>query len=239
METSPRAWAWRPLPGGLSPERAAGARKESEGARVSAQFMLPRALLSPPSKTCAGPRKGVSGDRSMSGTRTQRGSRGTVEGACVPHTCVTRVSRTRVPLVSHARTCPTHVSHTCPAQVCPTHVSHAHTCPAHVPHTRPAMCAPRTRVSHTCPAHTCPTHACVPHTCRTRVPRTHMSHTHVSHTCPTHTWPVSFPTGPARSSASSCAAKPPPRSTSTARPSWQTTFSAPLTPTCSRSSSCR
>lgn len=176
MEASPHAWAWRPLPGGLSPERAAGARKESEGGRVSAQFMLPRALLSPPSKTCAGPRKGVSGDRSVSGTRTQRGSRGTVEGACVPHTCVTRVSRTRVPLVSHARTCPTHVSHTCPAQVCPTHVSHAHTCPAHVPHTHPAMCAPRTRVSHSAP--------------HTRVPRTHVSRTHVSHMCPTHTCPT-------------------------------------------------
>lgn len=183
MEASPHAWAWAPSREASRQSAPQEPRKESEGGRVSAQFVLPRALLSPPSKTCAGPRKGVSGDRSVSGTRTQRGSRGTVEGACVPHTCVTRVSRTRVPLVSHARTCPTHVSHTCPAQVCPIHVSHAHTCPAHVPHTRPAMCAPRTRVSHTCPAHTCPTHACVPHTCVA-----HVSHAHVSHarTCPTH-----------------------------------------------------
>lgn len=185
MEASPRAWAWAPSREASRQSAPQEPRKESEGGRVSAQFMLPRALLSPPSKTCAGPRKGVSGDRSVSGTRTQRGSRGTVEGACVPHTCVTRVS--------HARTCPTHVSHTCPAQVCPTHVPHAHTCPAHVPHTSRNVCpthtrvtrAPHTRVprthvsrthvSHTCPTHTCPTHAHVPHTCVA-----HMSHAHVA-----------------------------------------------------------
>lgn len=140
----------------------------------------------------------------------------------------------------------THVSHVCPA-----HVSHS--CRTHVPHTRVTHVSctsvshsrvPCTHVSRTCAPHTSRTcvphaHACHTHAPHTRVPRTHVSRTHVSHTCPTHTWPVSFPTGPARSSASSCAAKPPPRSTSTARPSWQTTFSAPLTPTCSRSSSCR
>lgn len=151
----------------------------------------------------------------------------------------------------------THVSHVCPAHVshsCPTHARAPHTCHTRVLHKCvPLTCPMHTRVPHMCPthvpqcvphAHACHTrapHTRVPrtHVSRTRVPRTHMSHTHVSHTCPTHTWPVSFPTGPARSSASSCAAKPPPRSTSTARPSWQTTFSAPLTPTCSRSSSCR
>lgn len=71
------------------------------------------------------------------------------------------VSRTRVPLVSHARTCPTHVSH-----VSCTSVSHSR-----VPRTRVS----RTHVSHTCPMHTCPTHAHVPHTCVA-----HMSHAHVA-----------------------------------------------------------
>lgn len=244
METSPHAWAWAPSREASRQSAPQEPRKESEGGRVSAQFVLPRALLSPPSKTCAGPRKGVSGDRSVSGTRTQRGSRGTVEGACVPHTCVTRVSRTRVPLVSHARTCPTHVSHVSCTSVSHSRVPCTHVSRTCAPHTSRNVCPTHTRVTHVPRTHVSHAHACPAHMCRTRVPctrvpRTHMSHTHVSHTCPTHTWPVSFPTGPARSSASSCAAKPPPRSTSTARPSWQTTFSAPLTPTCSRSSSCR
>lgn len=176
--------------------------------------MLPRALLRPPSKTCAGPRKGVSGDRSVSGTRTQRGSRGTVEGACVPHTCPTRVPRTHVPhtrvthvsctSVSHSRVPCTHVSRTCAPHtsrnVCPTHtrvthVSHAHacpthvshTCPTHVSHTRvPRMHMSHTHVSHTCPAHTCPTHACVPHTSHTCPTHTCPTHAHVPHTCVAH-----------------------------------------------------
>lgn len=96
MEASPRAWAWAPSREASRQSAPQEPRKESEGGRVSAQFMLPRALLSPPSKTCAGPRKGVSGDRSVSGTRTQRGSRGTVEGACVPHTCVAHMSHAHV-----------------------------------------------------------------------------------------------------------------------------------------------
>lgn len=235
MEASPHAWAWAPSREASRQSAPQEPRKESEGGRVSAQFMLPRALLSAQARRVPAPEKAspVTGACQALGHSEAAEAlwRAPVSRTHVSHVCPT-----------HARaphTCHTRVLHKCVPLTCPMHTRVPHMCP-----TRPAMCAPRTHVSHVPRTHVSHAHACPAHMCRTRVPctrvpRTHMSHAHVSHTCPTHTWPVSFPTGPARSSASSCAAKPPPRSTSTARPSWQTTFSAPLTPTCSRSSSCR